>query len=74
VVLWGLFLSCSIGPAVDVSIRRNYLAKRNTLIKVVDVSTGGGLQKQQSTSQGGGGMGQGSVNIFAIFGHVIDVL
>ena len=53
-VLWGLFLSCSIGPAVDVSIRRNYLAKRNTLIKVVDVSIGGGLQKQQSTSQGGG--------------------
>ena len=73
-VLWGLFLLCSIGPAVDVSIRRNYLAKRNTLIKVVDVSIGGGLQKQQSTSQGGGGMGQGSVNIFAIFGHVIDVL
>jgi len=33
-----------------------------------------GLQKQQSTSRGGGGMGQGSVNIVGIFGHVIDVL
>ena len=56
----GIISLVFIGPAVDVSIRRNYLAKRNTLIKVVDVSTGGGLQKQQTTSQGGG-MGQGSV-------------
>ena len=47
--------------------------QKNTLIKVVDVSTGGGLQKQQTTSQGGGN-GSGLCYIFGIFGHVIDVL
>jgi len=50
----GRFNNIQFGHAEGIRYLYEFLAKRNTLIKVVDVSTGGGLQKQQSTSQGGG--------------------
>ena len=46
-----------------------------SLIEIVEISPGGGLHKQQSTcSKGGvpdarGGMDEGSVDIFGVFGR-----
>ena len=45
-----------------------------SLIKVVNFLLEGGYKNNNQLVEGGGGMGQGSVNIVGIFGHVIDVL
>ena len=60
--------------------RRLFIMSFASLIKVVDISLGGGLQnndqlvKGSGTARGGGEMGQGYVNMFVIYRHVIYVL